>query len=313
MVHHGNHLSAAVPSGLTRGAHMDDQVVLVYGATGTQGTPVVEHLLAAGRNVRVLTREAARAEHWRSRGAEIAVADLGDPESLAAANDGVSQVVLQLPLQYDFDLHETYGRNAVDAARAANVDLVVFNTSAQVIENTEVHAYHARRVVIDYLHGSGVPSVVFRPTFYMEILLGPWIRPAIVNDAVVAFPLPADFPMSWISAFETAGYAVAALARPDLAGREFDIGGPDALTGDDLAACFATALSRPVRFVSISPDDYEQSLAPIFGPTVAREVAAQVRCIIDLGSGEVDMTSPRSELSVAPRSLGDWISRHDWR
>ena len=30
-----------------------------------------------------------------------------------------------------------------------------------------------------------------------------------------------------------------------------------------------------------------------FGPTVAREVAAQVRCIIDFGSGAVDMTSPR--------------------
>ena len=313
MVQHGNQRPAAWPDGLPAGAHMDDQVVLVYGGTGTQGTPVVEQLLAAGRNVRVLTRDAARAEHWRSRGAAIVVADLGDPESLAAANDGVSQVVLQLPLQYDFDLHETYGRNAVDAARAAGVDLLVFNTSAQVIQNTEVHAYQARQVVIDYLHGSGVPSVVLRPTFYMEILLGPWIRPAIVNDSVVAFPLPADLPMSWISAFETAGHAVAALARPDLAGREFDIGGPQALTGNDLAACFATALNRPIQFVSISPDDYEQSLAPIFGPTVAREVAAQVRCIIDLGSGAVDMASPRSEFSVAPKSLDDWIAGHDWQ
>ncbi len=241
------------------------------------------------------------------------MADLGDRESLAAANDGVSQVVLQLPLQYDFDLHEAYGRNAVDAARAAGVDLVIFNTSAQVIENTRVHAYQARRVVIDYLHGSGVPSVVFRPTFYMEILLGPWIRPAIVNDGVVAFPLPADFPMSWISATETASYAVAALARPDLTGREFDIGGPWPLTGDDLASCFSRALDRPIQFVSISPDDYEQSLAPIFGATVAREVGAQVRCIIDLGSGAVDMTLPRSEFSVAAKSLDDWIAEHDWQ
>jgi uncharacterized protein YbjT (DUF2867 family) len=295
------------------GAHVNDDLVLVYGGTGTQGTPVVEQLLSAGRNVRVLTRHAPRAEHWRSRGAEIVVADLGDPDSLAAANAGVSRVVLQLPLQYDFDLHETYGRNAVDAAKSAGVDLVVFNTSAQVIENTDVHAYQARQVVIDYLHASGVPSVVFRPTFYMEILLGPWIRPAIVNDGIVAFPLPADFPMSWISAAETAGYAVAALDRPDLAGREFDIGGPEALTGEDLAARFATAVGRPVQFVSITPDSYEQSLVSIFGPTVAREVAAQVRCIIGLGSGAVNMESPRSEFSVAPISLTDWIGRHDWK
>lgn len=176
-----------------KGAHVKDDVVLVYGGTGTQGSPVVEQLLAAGRSVRVLTRDAGRAEHWRSRGAEIVVADLGAPGTLAAANAGVTRVVLQLPLQYDFDLHETYGRNAIDAAQAAGVDLVVFNTSAQVIDNTQVHAYQARQVVIDYLHASGVASVVFRPTFYMEILLGPWIRPAIVNDGIVAFPLPATF------------------------------------------------------------------------------------------------------------------------
>jgi NAD(P)H dehydrogenase (quinone) len=188
----------------------------------------------------------------------------------------------------------------------------VFNTSAQVIADTQVHAYQARQVVIDYLDASGVPSVVFRPTFYMEILLGPWIRPAIVNDGFVAFPLPATFPMSWISAAETAGYAVAALERPDLEGRQFDIGGPEALTGQDIADHFAAALGRPVRFLSITPDDYEQSLVPIFGPTVAREVAAQVRCIMALGSGAVNMASPSSALSVTPVPLAGWITQQDW-
>jgi len=34
-------------------------------------------------------------------------------------------------------------------------------------------------------------TLFWRPTFYMEILLGPWIRPGIVDDGVMAFPLPA--------------------------------------------------------------------------------------------------------------------------
>ena len=291
---------------------MDGGVVLVYGGTGTQGTPVVDQLLTAGRPVRVLTRDADRATHWAARGAEVVVADLADPDSLAAANAGVSRVMLQLPLQYDFDLHETYGRNAIDAAKAAGVEQLVFNTSAHVLEGTAVHAYQARQVVIDHLHASGIPSVVFRPTFYMEIFLGEWIRPAIVNNGVVPFPLPSDFPMSWISATETAAYGVAALDRPDLAGREFDIGGPEALTGDDIAARFSVALDRHVVFVSISPDDYEKSLVPLFGSTVAFEVAAQVRSIIDSGTGAVDMSGPAGEFSVPGISLSEWISRHDW-
>lgn len=286
--------------------------VLVYGATGTQGAPVEDQLLTQGRNTRVVTRDADHAAHWAARGAEVAVADLGDRDSLAAANEGIESVVLQLPLQYDFELHETYGRNAVDAAKAAGVDLVVFNTSAHVIPGEDVHVYQARQEVVDYLRASGIPSVVIRPTFYYEIFLGPWIRPGIVESGVVAFPLPAEFPMSWVSAEETAAYAVAALDRGDLAGQEFDVAGPEALTGDDIAARFGEVLGRSVSYVPIDPDDYERALAPLFGETVAFEVAAQVRCMIHRGTGAVEMTATREELGVEPLPLARWISQHDW-
>lgn len=286
---------------------------LVYGATGTQGTPVEDQLLRQGKDTRVVTRDAGRAAHWAARGAQVAVADLGDPESLRAANAGIERVVLQLPLQYDFELHESYGRNAVDAAKSAGVELVVFNTSAHVLTGEDVHAYEARQVVVDYLRESGIPNVVIRPTFYYEIFLGPWIRPGIVDSGVVAFPLPAQFPMSWISAEEAAAYAVAALDRPELAGQEFDVGGPEALTGDDIAACFAAVVGRSMTYMSIDPDEYERALAPIFGETVAFEVAAQVRCMIRRGTGAVDMTATRAELGVEPLPLARWISKHNWQ
>ena len=285
--------------------------ILVYGATGTQGGPVAAQLLAAGRRVRVITRNGVRADHLAARGAEVAVADLGDPESLAAANEGVHKVVLQLPLQYDFALHETFGRHAVDAAAAAGADLVVFNTSAHIIAGTQVHAYRARQEVVDHLQASGVPNIVLRPTFYMENLLGPWIKPGI-QQGVVAFPLPSRFPMSWVSATEMGAYAVAALDRPDLAGRTFDIGGPQPLSGEDVAACFAQTLRRPTRYVPISPDDYERSLVPMFGPTVASEVAAQVREIVRLGSGAVSMDGTAREFGVDPLPLHRWIAEQSW-
>ncbi|MHA7140479.1 SDR family oxidoreductase [Arthrobacter sp. Sr33] len=288
------------------------ETILVYGATGTQGTPVEAQLLTQGRTTRVVTRDANRAAHWSARGAEVAVADLGDPDSLAKANADIDRVVLQLPLQYDFELHEAYGRNAVDAARAAGVKLVVFNTSAHVIPGENVHAYEARQEVVDYLHASGIPSVVIRPTFYYEIFLGPWIRPGIVDSGVVAFPLPAQFPMSWIAAAETAAYAVAALDRPDLAGRGFDVGGPEALTGVDIAGRFADITGRPMTYVSIDPDDYELALAPIFGETVAFEVAAQVRCMIRRGSGAIDMTATSADFGVEALPLARWLNGHDW-
>ena len=42
-------------------------------------------------------------------------------------------------------------------------------------------------------------------------------------------------------------------------------------------------MGRSMTYVSIDADDYERALAPIFGETVAFEVAAQVRCMIRRG------------------------------
>ena len=67
-----------------------------------------------------------------------------------------------------------------------------------------------------------------------------------------------------------------------------------------------------MTYVSIDPDDYERALAPIFGETVAFEVAAQVRCMIRRGTGAVDMTATRAEFGVEPLPLGRWISEHNW-
>jgi len=290
----------------------ETRTVLVYGATGTQGLPVADQLLDTGRPVRVLTRDRDNAVALADRGAEIAVGDLGDPASLERAHRGVDRVILHLPLQYDFGLHETYGRNAIDAARAAGVSMLVFNTSAHVLQGTDVTVYRVRQKVVDYLRASAVPSVVLQPTFYMDNLLGRWIKPGIIDDGVLAFPLPANFPMSWISSQEAAAYAVAALDRPNLAGSTFDIGGPQGLTGDTMAACFTAALRRPVSYVGIAPDAYEQALVPLFGPAVAFEVAEQVRCIVSRGDGTVDMSQPRDQLDVEPVPLAEWIPRQRW-
>lgn len=286
--------------------------VLVYGATGTQGSPVAEQLLAAGRSVRVLTRDPDRARALADRGAEVAVGNLDDPASLEAAHRGVDRVVLHLPLQYDFALHEMYGHNAIAAARAAGVSMLVFNTTAHVLDGTEVTVYRVRQEMVDHLWASGLPSVVLRPTFYMDNLLGPWIKPGIIDSGVLAFPLPAKFPMSWVSSQEVGAYAVAALDRPELVGATFDIGGPEGLTGEAMAACFTATLGRPVSYVEIAPDAYEQALVPLFGPAVAFEVAEQVRCIVSRGDGTVDMSQPRHQLGVEPVPLAEWVPRQRW-
>src|SRR6185369_13755445 len=65
---------------------------LVTGATGRTGSAVVSLLLKAGYPVRALVhRVDARSAALQARGAEIAIADMGDPERVGAAMRGVQR------------------------------------------------------------------------------------------------------------------------------------------------------------------------------------------------------------------------------
>ena len=62
---------------------------LVTGATGFLGSHLAERLLLAGRRVRVLARDPARAGFLRGLGAEVVAGDLTAPASLSAQAAGL--------------------------------------------------------------------------------------------------------------------------------------------------------------------------------------------------------------------------------
>jgi nucleoside-diphosphate-sugar epimerase len=67
--------------------------ILVTGATGRVGSRFVPRLLQRENAVRILVRRAEQAESFRRLGAEVAIGDLGQPETVAQAVAGVDTVV----------------------------------------------------------------------------------------------------------------------------------------------------------------------------------------------------------------------------
>ena len=82
----------ARPSWLLRaqGAESFPMKVLVVGATGALGRPVVQGLRARGVEVRALNRHPEQAANLAALGAEVVAGDLTDPASLARACDGLA-------------------------------------------------------------------------------------------------------------------------------------------------------------------------------------------------------------------------------
>lgn len=292
------------------------QRVLVYGAGGVQGGAVVERLLAAGHAVRALTRSERAIRSLESAGAEVVTADLGDPASLITASTGVHAVVLIVPIEFDAARAVAYGRNAIDAARAAGVQLIVFNTGTRIpAMPTNVAGFEIKRQIEEHLWTSGVPAIVLRPTFYMENFAGPWTAPAITQHATVAYPIPRALRAAWISAADAAAFTVAALERPALAGTTFEIGGPEALDGDTIAAHFSAALGRPISYSAIPLDSFEQQLSPVIGPQNAAALVEMYRWMEAQPHSTLftaDQGALLAALPVTLTPLEHWIQTQDW-
>ena len=91
--------------------------VFVTGATGFIGTELVRELIAAGHQVRGLTRSDTGVEQLKAAGAEVHSGDLTDLDSLRSGATGMD-VVVNLAFNHNFS---TFAQNAEEEIKAIEV------------------------------------------------------------------------------------------------------------------------------------------------------------------------------------------------
>lgn len=89
--------------------------VFVTGATGFIGTELVKELIAAGHQVRGLTRSDAGVEQLKAAGGEVHRGDLTDLDSLRSGATGMDAVV---NLAFNHDDFSKFAQNATDEMKA---------------------------------------------------------------------------------------------------------------------------------------------------------------------------------------------------
>lgn len=291
---------------------------LVYGAGGAQGGAVVRALLARGDRVRLLLRDPERNPFSGMPGVEVAVGSLADAASLLAASRGVRGVSLVLPLFYELATAVQWGRNAIDAARMADVPLLAFNTSSvMAAATTGVAAIDIKVALEAVLAATDLPSITLRPTVYNGNLAAPWSVPAIVHQGVLAYPIPAELRVWWLSWEEMAAYTLAALDSPGLAAAKpvFAVGGAQALTGPEIAAAIGHAVGRPVTYAPVPLDRFEAGLNTSLGAPVGTEIAHFYGWMNDPANGyplDVDPAPVRRALPVSQQAFADWATGVPW-
>ncbi|OAX42637.1 NAD(P)-binding protein [Rhizopogon vinicolor AM-OR11-026] len=163
---------------------MSPRIVAVFGATGTQGSSIVQALLADGTFIpRAVTRNpnSEKAIKLKTLGAEVAQADLWDIDSLKQVLSGV-EAVYGVTDYYDpkntaqgHNSEMLLGKNLVDAAEATNVKYFIWSSlphSTRVSNGKYPNVYHFdnKANVEDYLRDSGVPHSILHTGWFAENL-----------------------------------------------------------------------------------------------------------------------------------------------
>ncbi len=295
---------------------------LIFGATGDQGHSLMRRLVGAGYRVRAATRDPAQFPRDDFPGVEPIAADFADQPSLDAAAAGCSGIVMHLPFTFDRDYARRMGRNIGIAARRAGVTKIVFHTSCVVMdEDLGILGHDARRDIEAELETSGVPYVFIRSAVFMDNMVRAWVKPGIVAQGVFAYPARPDLLVSWTAQDDIAAYMVAAFEHPGLTAHRLTVGGPEALTGAEVAARLSEAIGKPVVFRSLDPNAFAGAMSKLITGSVKFEPGSLFDRMADfyhwynaqpVSPLAIDLRPVLALLPVRPTPLLVWAKAQDW-
>jgi uncharacterized protein YbjT (DUF2867 family) len=228
-------------------------MILVVGATGTNGREVALKLAGAGRKVRALVRSPEKAADLGEAGIELVRGDLDDPALLDAALRGVERAFIVTAV--DRRCVGWFG-NFFDAARRAGTPHVVkFSGMGAGDPEAEILRQHGESDAM--LIASGVPYTILRPNSFFQNLL--WSATAIRERGEFYLPLR-DARQSLVDVRDIAAVTAVVLTEAGHEGKTYEITGPEALSYEAVAAILTKALGRSVRYVDVPPEAAKQAM-----------------------------------------------------
>jgi uncharacterized protein YbjT (DUF2867 family) len=283
--------------------------ILVTGAPGNVGTPLVQELLALGAQVRVAAWEPAAALAAFGDRVEIVRFDIADPSTFGAF-DGVERMFLLRPPA----ISDVAGVivPALAAAETRGIRHAVF-LSIQGAEKNRFVPHHKIEVA---LRGGSMDWTFVRAAYFMQNLSTTHVADIRDRDEIV-IPAGRSSRTAHVDARDVAAVAARALVEPWHAGHAYEPTGPEALTYDECAALISTAVGRPIRYTDPAPWTYWRRMRALgmpramVGVTIGIYTAARLGLATHLTDDVERLTGrpPRSFAAFAADGREAWLPR----
>lgn len=261
---------------------MDTRAITVTGASGALGQLVCRNLLKT-HQVRLIaaSRTPSKLSSLVGAGVELRRADFNDPSTLKAAFAGADRALI-----ISTDELTSPGRRqrqhaaALAAAKQCGVGNVVYTSMPNPMSSTAIPFAPDHAAMEADLRSSGLDYSSLRISWYQENLLA--YLPAIVRDGVW-FTAAGAGKISYIARADAAAVAAHVLTNDHGLG-EVDVGGPDALTVDEIAGLVSKVIDRPLRVEHVGQERLRSELTrqgvpeiviPMVAVTEANQAAGQ--------------------------------------
>lgn len=228
--------------------------VVVTGATGNVGRPLVTELVEAGATVRAVTRQPGTAGF--PRGVEVVT-------SAAEGLRGADAVFLNSRALAD-DLATVVDR-AGDEGVTRLVALSAINADDDFAIQPSRFRGDRNKEVEQLAIESGLSWVSLRPTMFVSNLAGMWLTQLQSGD-VVAGPYAAASSAPIVER-DISAVAAQALLTDRLVGRTVELTGPQAFTNAQLLATIGTVVNRRLRYQEVSVEQVRNSFVALGFPT----------------------------------------------
>jgi len=278
-------------------------MILVTGATGTVGRPLIEVLSTAGADIRAVIRKGQAA--GLPAHVEVVVGDLSRPDTIAPALRGVTALFLHPRAVADaaFELvalAREQGVQRVVALSAINIDDPLDQQPSRYNGDRNKEAERAAVA-------SGLEWVSLRPSSFASNTLQAWGAQIRAGD-VVRY-VYAAFEESLIDERDLAAVGARALLSDDLLGRRLMLSGPQSLSHAEMVATIGEVIGRPLRFQEVEPEVLKRGMIAngFSEPFVDALLARYAR---EVGQAAPVTGEVAQILGRPARTYAEWVADH---
>lgn len=220
--------------------------IIVTGATGNIGTPLVKALAEMKADFRAVAHSEEKTQALRAMGVDAVCADMSTGKGLDAAFAGGKALFLNSPF---FPQMGEAAEGLVASAKKSGVKHVV-KLSGMGADQGSISLARWHRAAEVAVEKSGLAWTHLRPNSFMQNYLA-FHAGSIKAQGMFYAPL-GDGSVSYVDTRDVAAVAAAVLTNPSAhVGKAYTITGPEALSSQRAAAILSEATGKAVAYVDV--------------------------------------------------------------